>query len=200
MGELLLSMLAEILNSNHKTALVSFLLLAPPRAYSPRELSRRLRIPESSLAALLSQFEKLSMVSRFSKGNHRYYMVSQKHKLLAELRPYLTKHQRPYEDELFVAIRRLGKVRAAFLSGIFTGQPQLPVDILIVGKISLAKLDKFLHSAKKMIGQDLNYSVMTPEEFTLRRDTFDRFIKDIFDYPHLTVIDNIKSKKTNDNE
>jgi hypothetical protein len=33
---------------------------------------------------------------------------------------------------------------------------------------------------------------MTPEEFELRRDTFDKFIRDIFDYRHLVVVDELK--------
>jgi len=35
---------------------------------------------------------------------------------------------------------------------------------------------------------------MTVEEFLLRRDTFDKFIKDVFDYPHLTVVDELTKK------
>jgi hypothetical protein len=46
-----------------------------------------------------------------------------------------------------------------------------------------------------MMGQEINYSIMTEDEFKLRRDTFDRFIKDIFDYRHLVVVDNLTKKK-----
>ena len=45
-----------------------------------------------------------------------------------------------------------------------------------------------------MMGQEINYSIMTEKEFLLRRDTFDRFIKDIFDYPHLTIVDSLPKK------
>ncbi len=45
-----------------------------------------------------------------------------------------------------------------------------------------------------MMGQEINYSVMTVEEFLLRRDTFDKFIKDVFDYRHLVVVDDLNKK------
>jgi hypothetical protein len=45
------------------------------------------------------------------------------------------------------------------------------------------------------MGQELNYSIMSEEEFINRRDTFDRFIKDIFDYPHLVILDKIRKPK-----
>jgi len=98
------------------------------------------------------------------------------------------------QDELFSAIRRLGDVRAAFLSGIFCGEPNLPVDVLLVGRVNLKKLSEFLKAAEKMMGQDINYSVMSVEEFVQRRDTFDKFIKDIFDYRHITVLDSLAKK------
>jgi hypothetical protein len=43
-----------------------------------------------------------------------------------------------------------------------------------------------------MMDQEINYSIMTEQEFKERKGTFDRFIKDIFDYKHLVVCDNLK--------
>ena len=68
------------------------------------------------------------------------------------------------------------------------------MDLLLVGKINLTKLAGFLKATEKLMGQEINYSVMTVEEFLLRRDTFDRFIKDIFDYRHLVVVDELSKK------
>ena len=101
-----------------------------------------------------------------------------------------------YQDELFSAIKHLGEIKAAFLSGVFCGHANLPVDVLLVGRVNLNKLADFLQAAEKMMGQEINYSIMTVDEFLLRRNTFDKFIKDIFDYPHLTVIDQLPKKKS----
>jgi hypothetical protein len=89
----------------------------------------------------------------------------------------------------------LGEVKAAFLSGVFTGYPNLPVDILLVGKVSLKKLDRFLNDQESWFGQEINYSIMSPEEFVLRRDTFDRFIRDIFDYRYITLVEKLGKRK-----
>lgn len=182
-------MLDQIIDSTPKTGLTAFLALVPERSYSAKELSVRLHIPESTVIKLLQEFAKLKLVSTFSKKGRRYYIANGQNKFFSEIRSSLQKKQRKYDDELFVAVRKLGQVKAAYLSGIFTGQPQLLVDILIVGKVSGVKLDKFLLDAKKMMGQEINHAIMTPVEFKVRHDTFDRFIKDIFDYPHLKIID-----------
>lgn len=187
--------LQEILESNQKSSVLAFFLLSPERSFSIKELSKRLVLSESVVAGILREFEKYSFVTAFSRDKQLLYIINPKHKLLPEIRHSLVKNQRVVEDELFGAIRKLGEIQGAFLSGVFTGQPQLPVDLLLVGKISLSKLDIFLQNCKKMMGVEVNYSIMTLEEFIMRRDTFDRFLKDIFDYRHLVVTDNTHSKK-----
>lgn len=186
---------ADILDSRHSSEFLAFLLLAPPRSYSAKELAKRLHMTEKTLASLLREFLRDSMIKQFTRDRARLYIINPKHKLLPEIKASLVKNQKPYEDELFSAVTKLGEVKAAFLSGAFTGQPQLPVDLLLVGKVSLARLDMFLKQCKAMLGFEINYSVMTPEEFQLRSDTFDRFIKDIFDYPHIVIVDKTRKVK-----
>lgn len=188
-------MLQEIIDSSTKSRIVPFLLLATERSYSLNELSKRLGIPSAKLKSELKDLANLNVVRTFSKNNQTYYMINSKHKSLADLKYSLTKSQKRFDDELFIAIRRLGDIQAAFLSGLFTGNPKLPVDILLVGKPNFHKLDEFLANAKKMMGQDINYSIMSEDEYIIRRDTFDRFIKDVFDYQHLVVMDNLSNKK-----
>lgn len=186
---------ADILDSDHGSELLAFLLLAPARSYSSKELAGRLHITEKTLSPLLKEFLDDSLIKQLVRDGAKLYIINQRHKLLPEIRASLVKNQNPYEDELFVAIAKLGEVKAAFLSGALTGNPELPVDLLIVGKVNLSKLDAFLKQCKTVLGFDINYSVMTPDEFQLRRDTFDRFIKDIFDYPHLIVVDKLTKVK-----
>jgi hypothetical protein len=136
------------------------------------------------------------ILGSFSKKSKRYYYINPRYKLLPEIKDFWAKNGQKGVDELYSAIKRLGDVRAAFLSGIFTGYPNLPVDILLVGRINLKKLSDFLKAAEKMMGQEINYSVMTVDEFLQRRDTFDKFIKDVFDYRHLVVADELSKKSS----
>lgn len=184
-------MIEEIINSKIDLAVLSFFIVAPERCFSVIELSKRLNISSAKLASVLSGFIKQGIVVSFSKKNKRYYMFNSRYKLMPEVKSFLHKNGQKYQDELFLAVRRLGDIKAAYLSGVFVGLPNLPVDILLVGKVNLKKLDEFLKNAEKMMGQEINYSIMTVDEFLLRRDTFDRFIKDIFDYRRLVVVDEL---------
>ena len=188
-------MLQEIIDSKVGSSILSFFLTAPERSFSLAEVCRRLSLPHLKAAHTLSQLVSAGALKTFSKKNKKYYLVNSKYKLLPQMKTYWLSSGPKYPDELFSAIKRLGEIKAAFLSGIFCGHQNLPVDILLVGKVNLNKLSDFLKAAEKMMGQEINYSVMTVGEFVQRRDTFDKFIKDIFDYRHLTVVDELSKKR-----
>ena len=187
-------MLEEIINSKSDSAILSFFLVAPERSFSALEVSKRLKMPYLRATHILNKLSQHGQLRSFSKKGKKYYLINSNYKLLPEIKSFLLKNGPRYSDELYSAIKRLGDIKAAFLSGIFTGYANLPVDVLLVGKINLKKLDLFLKASQKMMGQDINYSIMTPEEFIQRRDTFDKFIRDIFDYRHLVVVDEFKKK------
>ncbi len=188
-------MLADLIASKHESLIMAFFLAAPVRSFSALEISKRLGLPYLKATHLLNSLAQRGQLHVFSKKAKRYYILNTKYKLLPEIKSYLLKNGPKYQDELFSAIRRLGEVKAAFLSGLFTGYANLPVDLLIVGKVNLKKMDEFLQNAEKLMGQEINYSIMTVDEFLLRRDTFDKFIKDIFDYRYLTVVDEVSKRK-----
>lgn len=189
-------MLEDILESNPESSILSFLLLAPVRSFSVRELSERLGVPEQKLAIALGGMSKLGQLKSVSRAGKKYYILNEKYKLFPEIKASLLKNRSSYEDELFGVIKKLGEVRSAFLSGLFTGYPELPVDILLVGTVNASKLQQFVKGCELMMEQEINYSVMSVEEFMLRRDTFDRFLKDVFDYPHIVVFDTLLRKKS----
>lgn len=182
-------MLEKIIESKTESAVLSFFLAAPQRAFSVFEISKRLGIQEGKCSHALSALVAHGQLKSFSKKNKKYYMTNSRYSLMPAIKEHLLKNGVKYEDELFAAIKKLGDIRAAYLSGLFAGQPALPVDILLVGKVNLAKMDEFLKRLQKVMGQEINYSIMSEAEFKTRRNTFDRFIKDIFDYNHLVVFD-----------
>lgn len=189
-------MLQDIVDSKVDSAVLSFFLAAPDRSFSVLEVSKRLSLTYLKTAHSLSALVSAGPLKSFTKKGKKYYLLNQKYKLLSEMKNYWLKEGPKYQDELFTAIKKLGDVKAAFLSGIFCGYQTLPVDLLLVGKINLKKLSEFLKHVEKLMGQEINYSIMSVEEFLLRRNTFDKFIKDIFDYNHLVVLDNLTKKKT----
>src|SRR3989344_4287552 len=144
-------MLADIIDSKTDSAVLSFFLVAPPRSFSLSEVSKRLRIKAVKTARALGRISALGPITSFSKKGKKYYILNAKYKLLPEIKKTFNKNGLKYKDELFSAIRRLGDVRAAFLSGIFCGYGNLPVDLLLVGRINLKRLADFLKVCEKLM-------------------------------------------------
>lgn len=139
----------RILDSNSQSGVLAFFLMSQPRSFSTRELAKRLQMTERRLLPILRTFERLSLISTFRKDRHNFYIINPKHKLLPVIKQSLVKNQPNFEDELFGAIKKLGEVKAAFLSGVFAAQPQLPVDLLLVGKVNQKKVGGIFGTRQK---------------------------------------------------
>ncbi len=183
----------EIINSKRLSQAASAFLVLPPRSYSISEAASFLRAPLGSAAHMLNQLAAYGLLRTFSKHGKKYFLYDIRHELPAWARNKILKFKKKVDDRLFLDVKKLS-VKAAFLSGVFAGHLHLPVDILLVGRVDLKKLARFLEKWQSIMGMELNYSIMSEKEFLSRRDTFDKFIKDIFDHRHIAVVDRVGKK------
>ena len=83
----------------------------------------------------------------------------------------------------------MGKVKLAVISGVFIQSENSRTDLLIVADgIQKRKLDRFLAKTESEIGRTIHHTVMETEEFQYRMDMYDRFLRDILEYPHQKII------------
>jgi hypothetical protein len=188
----MVTLLSDILDSKQPADLLAFMLVAPLRSFSVKELAARLHTTSAKIQSAARVLERNNYLKSFSKNQTKFYMLNMRHAHALDLREECLSELGAWPDELFSSLKKLGQMSGIYLSGLFVGRVELPVDLLLVGKVSGPKLEQFLVYTDRLIGSELNYSVMSVEEFAVRRDTFDRFIKDIFDYPHLVVLDRAK--------
>jgi len=186
-------MFDEIINSKKISHAAAAFFSLPPRSYSIGEAASLLKMPQGAAAHMLNKLVSHNLMRAFTKQGKKYYFLNTKLDVPAWVRSKILKRKKKLKDKLLEDIKKL-KVRSAFLSGVFAGYTNLPVDLLLVGKVDLKKLDKFLDYWQKAMGLELNYSIMSEKEFILRRDTFDKFIKDVFDHRHIMVVDRLGKK------
>ena len=97
--------------------------------------------------------------------------------------------------ELANRFRHVGRIKMFVLSGVFIGDPKSRVDILIVGEgIKKAKADKIIEGISAELGRDITCSMMDAEEYEYRFKMYDKFVRDIIELPHETLIDKISQK------
>ena len=81
--------------------------------------------------------------------------------------------------------KKAGKVKLLIISGIFIKNKDSRVDLLIVGdKIRKNYVDEGVRKLEAEIGTELIYAVFNTKEFIYRLNMYDKFVRDILDYPH----------------
>lgn len=97
--------------------------------------------------------------------------------------------------ELAIRFKIIGRLKLFIVSGVFIGETKSRVDILIVGEaINRQKASKLMESLSAEIGREVIYSIMDVEEYEYRFKMYDKFVRDIVEMPHETIIDKIKER------
>lgn len=85
----------------------------------------------------------------------------------------------------------LGKIKTAFLTSDYYLRKERngnEVDVVIIGTVSLSEVAKIAKEEGEKIGVELNYSVMTPEEFGERKKNKDPFLARLLQRNRIYII------------
>lgn len=118
------------------------------------------------------------------------YLVNKNFVLYTELRALLVKSQLLLEEFLLKKLKKLGKVYYLVLSGFFTGAVS-KTDLLIVGRINRKKIRYLIKKVEKDLGREINYTLMSLQEFKFRSNLTDRFLFDILENKKVVLIDEL---------
>lgn len=120
------------------------------------------------------------------------YVANKKNQHFYALQTFLRESTDVSDGSILTTLRKAGVLRVVALSGMFTGAVETKVDLLVVGdKLEEKPLANAVHSLEAELGQELRYAYFTTEEFKYRVGVYDRLVRDVFDYPHRTILDRI---------
>lgn len=174
-------MLSDLITSKSRVKLLNVFLSYPSEMFHVRELVRRTGDEINAVRRELAHLEKKGLLSKEPRANRVYY--------------YLNKNYEFYYDLLRIGSKtiglgngilknkvKLGRVKYAMFSGRFARRlPKGPedVDLLVVGSIVLPELALLVREEEKRLDTEINYTVMTEEEFEFRKKKRDPFILSI---------------------
>jgi len=122
----------------------------------------------------------------------KVYFANKHFTLFTELQNLVTKSSVASKKEITNKIRTLGNVKLALVSGVFTNNENARTDLLIVGdRIKPGKINSFLSKIESDIGKSIHYTLMDTSEFKYRMDMYDRFLRDILEFPHEKLINKV---------
>lgn len=146
-----------------------------------RELVRRTGDEINAVRRELSYLEKKGILTREPRANRVYYFFSKNYEFYYDLLRIGSKTIGIGEGILKNRVK-LGRIKYAMFSGKFARRlPKGPedVDLLMVGSIVLPELALLVREEEKRLDTEINYTVMTEEEFDFRKKKRDPFILSI---------------------
>lgn len=155
-----------------------------------RQLVRLLKEEINAVRRELQRMERLGMVKKENRGNRIYYWFNKDYPLYQDLISLVSKTV-GLGGEIVKRKGKLGNVKFALLSGkmargLKTREDE--VDLLVVGEIDMQKLSSIVKETEKETGREVNYSVMTREEFNFRKKRRDPFLLGILSSSKVMLI------------
>lgn len=193
--------LEKLFDSPIKVKLLKLFLRNPGRYFLPAEITRktqgRKKIVKDQLNALreinflLVKRIKANRQKQIAGGRH--FGVNPDFDFYSELQSLVLKSSPTSQEKMLKKIMKLGRIKMALIAGVFLNNENSRLDLFLVGDdISHRKLYNFLAEMEAEVGKEIEYAAMSLKEFDYRFHMFDRFVRDILEKPHETLMNRIR--------
>ena len=217
-------MLEHLFGSKTRINLLRLFLNNPSQPYYLRELARKLKTQLNSVRREVNNLEKIGIVKSVQlvnsaksgtgeklrkkkrerktrrhavslrTGSKKYFLADADFILYPELKGLLLKAQLLLERNFVGKIEKMSKVKIFILTGIFVGMEGFVTDMLLVGTVNRKRLAKIVKEFEKELGRNINYTVMSQQEYKYRQDITDRFLYDILENRKILIVDKVSQE------
>ena len=182
--------LSDLIISKVRVKLLRIFLSQSKGLYYVRELTRLTKEEINAIRRELDHLLKAGLLQNEKRGNRLYYSVKTSFSLYPELVNLVTKSTGI--GKLISKNRsKLGFVKFIFVSqNLARGLERAAedVDLLIIGKVIMPQVALTVKAMEKLLNTEINYSCMTEEEFTYRKNHKDPFIIKVLLQPKVMLI------------
>jgi hypothetical protein len=165
-----------------------------------REITRLVDEQINSVRRELSNMLSIGIITSDNSDNKLYYEVNQRYEHYVALRaifadqiatPVVTPSSQSgtVDDTWMNSVKNLPGLRVAVAAGMLVKDSVSNIDLLLVGNIPNSRVQSVVKGIESSIGRELNYTVMTYDEFYYRLSLRDKFITEIIQNNHTVVAD-----------
>jgi len=155
-----------------------------------RDLVRLCEEEINAVRRELQLLEKKGILKKEPRANRLYYYLDKNYLYLPDMIRMYAKMQ-GLGAEIIKNKVKLGKIKFVMMSGKFARkvhEGEESVDLLMVGTVVIPELAVLVRAEEALRGHEINYTVMSEEEFSFRKKRRDPFIGSIIFGPRVMII------------
>jgi hypothetical protein len=188
-------MIDALFGSKTRVKLLHLFLNNPGKAFYVREITRLIDEQINSVRRELSNMLEVGIITSDSADNKLYYQINQRYEYYVPFRAIFADERIAPETKSQSSlawhkiITDLPRVRLALLAGVLVKDSSSSIDLLLVGDVPMIKLKNAIKQVEKIEGRELNYTVLSYDEFYYRLSVRDKFITEILNGKHVVLQD-----------
>lgn len=203
-----MDILEKLFGSAAKVKIIKLFLFNPESAFDSSETAERAKVSRVVTRKEIDNLEKIGFLKQkfYTKEVKRQknrtiqifrkrvngWTLDNKFPYIEAIKAFLSNINPFKHREIVDRISRAGKIQLLIISGIFIKDPDSRADLLVVGdNMKQNQLDHIIKTIESEIGMEIRYAVFETPEFNYRYSIFDKFIRDILDYPHEKIINKL---------
>lgn len=189
-----------LFGSKTRVKLLNLFFNSPDQKFYVREISRTIDEQVNSVRRELTNLESVGVVKSSTEDRKIYYQANQRFKYYLPLRVIFagvtigddisvdkkTSDIDKWQSELSYI---QNEVELLVLFGVLANDPKSNIDMLLVGDNYGHKLSEWASKIENKEGRELNYMILSMEDFYYRYTTQDTFIKGLFKSNHKVIFD-----------
>lgn len=183
--------LAALVGVPAKVRLLRLFFRNPSRRFSLKVMGEKTHLPRYRMLHTLKDFERIALIRKTRSG----WALNRSFIFAAELAALATRTIPVPRAYLVREIARMGRPKLIVIGGTFLNSDKKRVDLLVAGeKIREGRFAKLVNAIEAEAGTELLWAAMPTQEFLYRYKMFDRFVRDIFEYPHEILLNKLPLK------
>lgn len=183
-------MLEDLVVSKVRVKLLNIFFANTAEIYHVRGLVRKTGEEINAIRRELLHLESKGILKKEPRGNRLYYWLNPNYNLFPELLAIVAKES-GLGEQIIKNKNRIGKIAYCVFSRKFIERKERKeeeVDVLLIGDIVIAELSVLIRSEEEKRGREVNYTVMTNEEFIFRKKRRDPFLLGILSSGKIMII------------
>lgn len=187
-----MDVLAKLFGSSARVKTLRLILFNKDFKFTIKEAAYRSKVTKQAARRELELFARIKLAKKQKKGREIVYFANENFEHFEQLKAFFRRTTELKHSSVTRDIKKCGVIKLLMLSGTLTDTTESSIDLLVVGdRIVLPKLERTIRTLEAELGQELSYATFSTQDFNYRLGVYDRLLRDVLEYPHITLVDKI---------